>query len=306
VRLSTSLNTTRLRDIKGALAVLVLEARAAKAKAPEILLELPYVSQAASRSAAEFMTRVAPETRYRLVPRVEARRRESSSVPASDIFSDQNQWLLKFLLFYAGERDRPRSVRTLAAAAEVSHPSAQRFARMFLDLGHLVVDDAGYRVVRRPELIRRWLAWQESWFDARIPVAARDGKQRALAEIAANLHREDVKVAFGGFAACKAHRALHVVTRPADELHMNNAARTKLERLFRRCAAADADFLIDPSGAREAGIFRPLAHEKRTAREIPVVDLLQAALDVWSQPSGREQARFVVDDVLGMGDGDQA
>ena len=88
------------------------------------------------------------------------------AVPDSgQLFSDLNQWMLKVLLaselppeMLAAPRGEYRSASQLAEAAQVSLMSAFRFIRQMKQEGFLDDDDEMPRVVRRPELMRRWQA----------------------------------------------------------------------------------------------------------------------------------------------------
>ena len=83
---------------------------------------------------------------------------------AINLFSDLNQWLLKFLLaselpegVLSAPRERYVSGAALAHAAKVSKMSVSRFLHQLKSEGHL--DDSRYlTLVRRSELFRRWSA----------------------------------------------------------------------------------------------------------------------------------------------------
>lgn len=81
-----------------------------------------------------------------------------------DLFSDLNQWMLKVLLaprvplpLLSAPRESLSSAASLAAAAHVSAPSAFRLLRHLSENGWLD-EVAPLRLVRVPELLRRWRA----------------------------------------------------------------------------------------------------------------------------------------------------
>lgn len=87
---------------------------------------------------------------------------------AHNLFSDLNQWMLKLLLapelpeqLIGAPRAEYRNVSELARAAGVSMMSAFRFAAGLRAEGFL--DEAGgyLRLVRRPELFRRWQSYSD-------------------------------------------------------------------------------------------------------------------------------------------------
>lgn len=92
----------------------------------------------------------------------------SQGAGAHNLFSDLNQWMLKLLLapelpdqLIGAPRAEYRNVSELARAAGVSMMSAFRFAAGLRADGFL--DEAGgyLRLVRRPELFRRWQSYSD-------------------------------------------------------------------------------------------------------------------------------------------------
>lgn len=105
-------------------------------------------------------------------------------------------------------------------------------------------------------------------------------------------------VALGGFDACRAHGVLHTKSIGA-EVHVRGS-------LQAACAAFDLE-PCDDKGAhltllptrRGESIFRGAVMRQSA---LPVVDILQAALDVAPHPArGFEQAEHIINDVLGLG-----
>lgn len=309
--------TTRIVDVTGALAVELLEARARGEERPTLELSLPYVSEKVARAAREFMARVAPGVSFALEGRdgssathlgVHRRRRRtteaSGAIAPGEIFTDLRQWMLKVLLLRP-RQSKPASLRALAAATNTSLTTAQGFVETFRELGHLV-DDDGYQIVRRGKLMRRWLASSEAWRELRIPMRAHFGVPQLLATLARR-NRQCVTerasksgcAALGGFSACEARGVLHVLTPGPMVLHLDGEGLAEGMQLAERCARSDADVLFVPSAAIAATVFRPLAWEDVREDVLPAVDMLQAALDVWTEPvGGEEQARYIIDEVL--------
>lgn len=82
-------------------------------------------------------------------------------IPATAVFSDLHQWLLKVLLapeitpqLLNAPRDRYGSATQLAEAAQVSVMTVTRFLKQFSQEGFL----EGFQVVRRQQLFDRWRA----------------------------------------------------------------------------------------------------------------------------------------------------
>ena len=325
------LKTTRWSDLQGALAVAVLEARAEHDG--DIVIELPSVTAKTLRDAREFMARVAPDATFSLEGRdgtragsdgdgpVILRRarahppREKQSV-GGELFTDMHQWLLKYLLLAPATTQRPASLRELAAAATAgettpSLTSVQRFVEAFTEIGHLVRDVDGFKVIRRAELMRRWLARMEMMRDARIPIRPHYGIEAFLQTLAGQSFRnvgtstsKTASAALGGFAACDARHVLHVLERGRPEIHVDGRAMGEIWHHAERCSRKDATLFIIPSAAFSLSIYGPLTWEKAREGELQPVDLIQAALDVWTHPmGGQEQAHHIIDDVLGYADG---
>jgi hypothetical protein len=177
---------------------------------------------------------------------------------------------------------------------------------MFESLGH-ITNDGGYVVVRRGTLLRRWLSAQEALRQTQIPARALYGRKRFLAELAKPAAAGEIAVAVGGFHACAARELLHVVEPGPIELHVGVHAMGLLHEQWQRCSMQDADVVLLPSATFAESMFRPrrLGFESLTHEGLPVVDVVQAALDVWTKPmGGREQSRFIIDDVLKWSDDD--
>src|SRR5215468_9797802 len=89
----------------------------------------------------------------------------SRSPISPQLFSDLNQWMLKVLLapsipeaYLSAPRGRYEGASQLAQAADVSVMSAFRFIAQFSKEGFLEQENNGLRLVRKEELMERWLA----------------------------------------------------------------------------------------------------------------------------------------------------
>lgn len=329
---------TRWSDVQGALAVAVLESRA-RGGDDEIVVELPYVSARTFQAARAFMGRVAPGVPFALVgddgsharapergqggaqgavrPRRLRARGDVEKAPSTtgELFTDMNQWLLKVLLLKP-MKERPSTLSGLQQEARAGDTlpgltTVHRFVEAFTALGHVVRDVDGFRVVRRDALMRRWFSRMEVVRDARIPVRPFYGAERtiaALARQAVDARAAGARMpvaALAGFGACAARGVLHAQERGVVEVHLGGRALAELTRHGERVAHRDATLIALPSAAASTSIYGPLTWEPSRAEALPAVDLIQAALDVWTQPlGGKEQARYIVDDVLGWRDGE--
>ena len=326
------LKTTRWADLQGALAVAVLEARARGDKS-EVVVELPYVTAKTFRAARDFIDRVAPGTNFKLVgadgtsARSSAadgstlRQRGARSEPETtatspgELFTDMHQWLLKVLLLKHLER-RPMSLRELetmskAGNTKPSLTSVQRFVEAFTELGHLVRDVDGFRVVRRTELMRRWLGRMEVTREWRIPVRPFYDEAQLVSALARqsaeNTERSESKTAsaaLAGFAACEARGVLHVLERGPLEIHVDGRAMSEIWKHAERCDRKGATVFVIPSAAFALSIYGPLTWELASKEKLQPGDLVQAALDAWTHPlGGKEQAMHIIEDVLEWRDG---
>lgn len=265
--------------------------------------------------------------RAKLTPRGKKRRSATPGKRRPNLFTDLNQWMLKVLLLkdapeemWGGPRGPTRTVRELAEKADVSVPHAHRFVRTFEERDHLRVTDEGIALVRKPALMDAWLQAVRQATHEAVPVRWLLGEPSSLDEIFGGRDEgifpkrsfdekvvgaidgakaEHSIVALGGFDACRAHGVLHTTSTGA-EVHV----RASLQEV---CAAfdlepgddKDAHFTLLPTRRGEA-IFRGAVVHPLSA--IPVVDILQAALDVAPHPArGVEQAEHIIHDVLGLG-----
>lgn len=263
----------------------------------------------------------------KITPRGHKRRSLTPSRRRPSLFTDLNEWMLKVLLLgdapkemWGGPRGPTRTVRELAEKANVSVPHAHRFVRTFEERDHLRVTDEGIALVRKPALMDAWLQAVRQASREAVPVRWLLGEPGSLDEIfagsdegifAKRIFDETVfastdsaeakrpVVALGGFDACRAHGVLHTKSTGA-EVHVRASLQEACAAFdLEPCDDKDAHLTLLPTRRGEA-IFRGVVMHQGGA--IPVVDILQAALDVAPHPArGIEQAEHIIHDVLGLG-----
>lgn len=223
----------------------------------------------------------------------------ASSSAAGRVFTDLNSWALKLLVLErAPERyglDVWRSaVLTqvdLARVAGVSTCTVHKLILLLVERGHL----ASPRTLRLREVDRLL-------HDGLADTAARMPERQPAKSIFGEGGPWDAsfkgalpgRAALGGFHA--AHR-LDLSIRPAagvSEVHVEGDVHNWMSALdLEPCPESDAQLVLRSSATPER-VFRG-AHRAASVGGLPVVDVLQVALDVVDRPArGREQADHVV------------
>jgi len=228
------------------------------------------------------------------------------------LFSDLNQWMLKVLLapripgkLLTAPRGEYKNASQLAESAGVSVMSAFRFVRRLEEEGFL--DDSGgvLKLVRVPELMRRWQAAglrpvrelpmsfvirgdDDRFYRSLHSYASKS--RRAAQGRSQSLARPRPRACLGLFAAADTLGAGFVhgiaphlyLERPDDEvirqLGLQNSDNSK-----------PVDIYVRIPGERES-VFRPAVEREG----LPVCDILQVWLDVSSHPArGSAQAEEI-------------
>jgi hypothetical protein len=232
--------------------------------------------------------------------------------PASHLFSDLNQWMLKVLLapgipsdLLSAHRGEYRNASQLAAAAGVTVMSAFRLVRQLGSEGFLDASAPSLKLVRLEELFRRWQA-----ANLRPPreVATRlvlrgDPKRqlrealraRAVAPVeTSNRARRDSKTALraclGVFAAADA-LGLGFVHGVASHVYIEKLAPAVLESmgLSMEDVTESPDVYVRVPALRES-VFRGAVSRDG----VPVSDVLQVWLDASAHPArGAEQSELI-------------
>jgi Holliday junction resolvase len=237
------------------------------------------------------------------------------------LLSDLNQWMLKVLLapsipesYLAAPRARYRGASQLAHAAGVSVMSAFRFIEQFSKAGFLEQEHEGLRLVRKKELMDRWLAvnqrsvpeiavrWilhrgKDALREALYSYASEGGKLpfKSPKSIKDGAPPRSPRVCLGLFAAAEA-LGLGFVHGVQPYLYLERAEPDALERLGLSRIEVDqnADVYVRIPGNRET-VFRGVVLNDG----VPACDILQVWLDVAQHPSrGREQADLIWRKVL--------
>jgi hypothetical protein len=212
----------------------------------------------------------------------------------ADIFSDLNQWMLKVLLapeipsnLLSAPRDQYRGASDLARGAEVSAMSASRLVRQLRHEGYLDASEPYLRLVRRPELFRRWQASMDR------PIKEVPMRYLLRGEPKAEL-RKVVKKGHASLALFSAAEALHLgfVHGVPPYVYVPRLGPDVLaawKNLVPVKAGEAPDVIVRQAPAPQS-VFRSVVR----VNDVPVSDVLQIWLDVSSHPSrGQEQADFI-------------
>jgi len=234
-------------------------------------------------------------------------------VPAPQLFSDLNQWMLKVLLapsipehYLAAPRGRYHGASQLAEAAAVSVMSAFRFIKQFSKAGFLEEEQEGLRVVRIEELMNRWLAAnQRSVSEIAVRWVLR-GRENALGDAVRSYVRSEEKLprhapnknsglprpraCLALFAAAEA-LGLGFVHGVEPYLYIERMEPEILEKLGFSAATVEVDPDVHVRILRnDESVFRAVVVNDG----VPVCDVLQVWLDVAQHPSrGREQTDLI-------------
>ena len=235
----------------------------------------------------------------------------ANRVPAPQLFSDLNQWMLKVLLapripelYLSAPRGRYHGASQLAEAAAISVMSAFRFIEQFSKAGFLEEEREGLRVVRIEELMNRWLAanqrsvseigvrWvlrgkKDALWNA-IRSYVQEKQRRRLEKDHLVVHRPRACLAL--FAAAEA-LGLGFVHGVQPYLYIERIEPRILEKLGFSASSVDADSDVYIRVPRDhESVFRAVVLEDG----VPVCDVLQVWLDVAQHPSrGSEQADLI-------------
>ena len=215
------------------------------------------------------------------------------------LFSDLNQWMLKVLLapeipehLLAAPRGEYRNVSELAKAAHVSVMSAFRFVQLLRDEGFLDDESRHLRVVRRPELFRRWQADALRAAPNEIPMQF---LLRGRIDEQILRQASEGRASLALFSAAEALKMGHVSGVP-PYLYVRKLSPLSAKEWPALPAPAGArpDFVLREAPAPES-VFRGAVH----VGEVSVCDVLQVWLDVSAHSSrGQEQADFILRKVL--------
>jgi len=239
------------------------------------------------------------------------RRREPprARVHRASLFTDMNQWLMKVLLapwipahLTGAPEGEYRNATELARAAEVSVMSAFRLVEALRAEHHLDEQAGVLRMVRRRELLERWLAWSSSQTPHELPaVFVIPGDPHA--ELRAVLQQQNVGVTLALFAAADALQ-LGFVRGIPPHIYLPALTPTAVRNLenVEVATAGERPALLIRKAPALHSVFRAAV---RTTDGL-ATDVLQTWLDVSTHPArGREQAAAIERQVLGplLGEG---
>jgi hypothetical protein len=320
-----SVSASRTADVLGRFAVAVLESRSPKAhdgNLPFVVVVLPRLGAKMARVVEGFVSRHASKLSWALIDRVGAshvrivrpaldpltvvhrprdqspnkRQKTSRATP----FSDLNRWMLKLLLLrdapdrhWSGFRGKVQNPTQLSRIAEVSVETAHQFVRTFTARDFLRVESGDLKLVRKRELLETWLAEERQGSSVVNYARTIDGGPFEVEGIL----RSGRGAAVGGFEACRRHGMLH--TAAGGLMVLVEGSSSELIRAWDLdyCGEHEAQLsLVEPR--HKASVFRAVGN----AGGVPVVDILQAALDV-APTTGRgvEQAELIVEEILSWG-----
>jgi len=298
-----------------------LEARQAAPEGahPLAIVAAPSINDRVVRQIVDFVHRNAPQAAIGVIDRHGMRYFEGEGlaelsarperlhgptrVRRVSLFTDINQWLVKVLLapwipphLTGAPRGEYRNTTELARAAEVSVMSAFRLVEALRAEHHLDEQTGLLRIVRRRELLERWLAWSSSQTPHEVAaVFAIPGDPRE--ELRGVLQQQKVRVALALFAAADALQ-LGFVRGVPPHVYLPSLTPATIGRL--------ESVEIPRNNERPALLIRkaPALHSVfRAAVRTPdglVTDVLQTWLDVSTHPArGREQAAAIERQVLG-------
>ncbi len=224
-----------------------------------------------------------------------------SQTGSSRIFTDLNTWMLKILLLrnapekhWSGPRDEINNPTHLAKVAQVSVQTAHSFVKALADRDFArVTRGKGVHLVRTRSLLDLWINDEKQQPTVKTFVRSIFGSLEDWEELL--LAKSGASFAIGGFEACRRHVALHAVPGDVPWVHIDGGV-LELLNLWNLEFSGEPDaqmFFVKPRRSRS--VFRGVSRQSG----VPVVDILQAALDVASSPNrGLEQAEMIIDRVI--------
>ena len=289
---------------------------------PLVLAIVPRVGAKTKRAVEQFMSENAPDCGWGLIDRTGATRivvpplgidaEEHGIVnqprwkkrSSTQLFSDLNRWMLKVLLLadappdlWNGPRADIASATELHRVAKVSVAKAHQFCDAIERLGFLVRGPKGLTLVRKKTLVETWFHNERARRTDPIAVRSIFGRPPDLQEM---FCRQEIPgdYAICGFEACRLLGVLHTPVVRA-EVYVIGELEAAFDALdLEVCDERDAHFFL-----RRAHFGQSVLRGRVVRQNLPVVDVLQAALDVCDQAArGAEEAEYIVNHVLGWGD----
>lgn len=220
----------------------------------------------------------------------------TSSKHGAKLFTDLNAWLLKVLIY----KDAPNPYRTktpervinpnhLASLAAVSQRTAYSFFNAFENMNFVrSTKNKGIHLVRLSALLEMWFQDAALHSPVRTHACSIFGELNDWKELTEKAG--DLRFALGGFGACRIHDVLHTNAKPVWDVHVEgNIPEFEKNWNLQPCGEQKAQISFIESSAK-GSVFRGVVRKE----SLPVVDVIQSALDVSSMPGrGLEQAEHI-------------
>jgi hypothetical protein len=216
------------------------------------------------------------------------------------LFSDLNRWMFKVLMLsdapphlWTGPHVTVATPTDLHRVAKVSLAKAHQFCRTAESAGFLVHKRSRLEIVNKPRLMNMWFADECARTSSVVPVRWIYGCAPRLQDV---LCKKDApeRVAVCGLEACRMLKILHT---PVDrrEIYLHGDLDLAMKQLdLEPSEPHDADFFV-----RKARFPKSIFQGRLVLENLPVVDVLQAAIDVFGHASrGEEQANYIISSVL--------
>ena len=220
------------------------------------------------------------------------------------LFSDLNQWMLKVLLLadsppslWGGPRQRVATPTELHRVAHVSVEKAHQFVRAFEKVGLVRTTHHGLAVIRKKALMEMWFNDERSRSSLRLPTRWIFGEPSSMEDVFSKKDSPE-RFAVCGFEACRFLGVLHAPVINREVYFVGDAESALAAWDLEPCEARDAHFYL-----RKARSAQSMLRGRVVKANLPVVDVLQAALDVRDQAArGTEQSQYIINHVLGWRD----
>jgi hypothetical protein len=222
------------------------------------------------------------------------------------LFSDLNQWMLKILLLadappslWGGPRQSVATPTELHRVAHVSVEKAHQFVRAFQQTGLVRQTRHGLAVVRKKALVDMWFHDASSRSSRRMPARWIFGEPTSLEQVFSKKGAPS-NFAVCGFEACRFLGILHAPVMNREVYFLGDPEAALAIWDLEACDDRDAHFYL-----RKARSAQSILRGRLVKENLPVVDVLQAALDVCDQAArGMEQSQYIINHVLGWRDGE--
>lgn len=312
--------TSSIADVLGRFALSLLEVRQRVygSSIPLHVVVLPRLGQKTRKAVQEFMSLHSPQSAWGLIDHAGS---VFISIPTWDfyldepsedslshwprnlpqrLFTDLNRWMLKVLLLaeappsqWGGPIQHVSTPTELHRVAGVSVEKAHQFFRAFEDAGHIRRTRTRIEVVHKRTLMDKWFHDEQVRPPIRIPTRWIFGEPSNLDQI---FLKQGTSSAFAvcGFEACSRMQLLHAPI-PRREIYVSiDPSKALVDWDLEQCPEHSAHVYL-----RHMNFPESIMRGRHVTANFPVVDVLQAALDVCNDAArGREQAEYLLAHVL--------